>query len=97
MLAKVDGKRHIKSAVATGIPVADRLAKPGDIGCLWTAMKHLKRFVFGMASSILFGLGLARAAENFDPLYIEASAAEVDRAAVADDCTAWCDFDLNDQ
>lgn len=32
------------------------------------AMKNLKRIVFGVLSSLLFAVGFARAAEQFDPL-----------------------------
>lgn len=57
-------------------------------------MKHIKRFVFGVASSVLFALGLVRAADRFDPLSQGPIIADLQaEVSTAPYCANECEFE----
>jgi len=60
-------------------------------------MKNIKRLVFGIVSSLLLAAGFARAADQLDPVVVDASVAASQSLGVADDCSLPCDdaTDLN--
>jgi hypothetical protein len=52
----------------TGIPVFNGIARGGNAKCSRHVMNSTKRFFFGVISTLLLAVGLARAADRLDPM-----------------------------
>lgn len=79
---------------STGIPVVWPLGDAGISGKSCPRMKNKSsRFIFGVLSSLLFAVGLSRAASVVEPLagsLADASSKSV--IAGAPDCSTYCDL-----
>lgn len=59
-------------------------------------MKNLKRFVFGVLSSLLLAVGFVQAADHLDPMTRSLSMNQENSVtSSAPDCSGNCDFDSN--
>jgi len=58
-------------------------------------MKIIKRFVFGILSSALLAVGLAQAANRFDPMTRSLPPADAQINSLAPDSQSECWIDLN--
>jgi hypothetical protein len=79
-------------STSTGIPVVAALECERPRANLNCAMKTLKRLAFGVLSSLLFAVGLARAGDHLDPISRSLTAADKGRVlASAPDTADICE------
>jgi hypothetical protein len=60
-------------------------------------MNTTKRYLFGIISSVLLAVGLARAAEQLDPMSQHLPAADAAITGTAPDSSSECIVDLSDR
>jgi hypothetical protein len=63
----------------------------GGVG-RWGAMKNIKRWAFGLISSLFLAVGLVRAADALDTVTRELTASDQGALSAAPDCTQYCDI-----
>jgi hypothetical protein len=85
--------KAIANLKTTGNPVVCSIATAWLRGHIGRAMKTVQRFCFGIISSALFAVGLARAADRFDPVLLGGASSDVVLKSTSDcgseDC--WVD------
>jgi hypothetical protein len=85
--------KAIANSKTTGNPVVCSIAGTLLRGQIWRAMKSVKRFCFGIISSALFAVGLARAADRFDPVMLGQAPSNIVLKATSDCTTEDCWID----
>lgn len=79
----------------TGFPVVWTFASEPFWRDTLIVMKAIKRFVFGIFSSLLLAAGLLRAADSLDPMtnVMDSLQSTALTTATAESCSAPCDVD----